>query len=222
MDRAVLELARAAGVNLAADYYTKPGHAQIAGRQTLGRLLRDVDSAVNTAHFWTGPTLVVRSKDWAASYDREPVTAVIDRWELRTAAGKALQYPDYSFAATALADLQIGRLSVHADEHGRRLWHQEVDLLSQNRHTLRGLASLTSSQVNRMRAQDGLLVKLLTIPQSRAWRAALRPLALYPREALSNVRIRLLDRDPIPSVTVVGLPTVGGLELVRELKLSKP
>jgi hypothetical protein len=229
MDRGLIEIARAAGVNLAADYYTKPGALDLQTRaHPLGDLLKQAETLHRMAHFWTGKSLIVRARDWPLAFDREPAAAVLDRWDRRKEEQKPLTLDDYVEAATRLTDAQIVTVSNHSDERAQRLHRFEVKPLAQLRHVLRGYAELNGLQRTAIAGPQGMAVASLSKEQSQSWGPVLRRLAVFPPEAVQRTRIRMImgriQPGPVatpdallPTFVMLGLPGAPLLDLVGDV-----
>ncbi len=220
-DRALLEIARAAGVNLAADAYTRGQPFPLVARdKPLQSLLADYETLYRGSHCWLGSALVMRSRDWPFRYDREPPAAVLDRWDA------ALKKPgdhhscdDYLAAAAGAQDRQIPGIRNHLDEHGESLHRESAYRLGRNRHVLRGWASLNAPQKQAAGGQRGVALASLGAPQQAAWRRALAPYELVLQGAdWSALRLRALPPasgdEVIPSFVLLGLPDISPVDLV--------
>lgn len=209
-DLALLSVARAAGISVAADYFTRAGFAPMPARETtLGEWLAELERRVPVVHFWMEDVLVVRSRDWAWRHDWEPEAGVLERLVTRQRAGGQWSLEDY-LAAAALEDEQIRTVRCHTDERGFPLFRTEADRLFQNRHVLRAFAGLTERQRARAARPEGLALRELTRAQWGAWSGLLRPFALLPAGAWPRVQVRLVEGDdpPVPGMELA-VPGLG-------------
>ncbi|MGV3720125.1 MAG: hypothetical protein ACO1SX_04370 [Actinomycetota bacterium] len=218
LDQALLELARASKVNLVADYYTKPGDIPVNGSgRSLAGWLGQVEKSHSLAHFWQGPTLVIRSRDWPRATDREPTASVTDHLDARQRKAGALGFDEYLYAANALRDSQLATLFNHADQHGRRLYQRDVPRLTRYRHVLRGFAALTDPQRRLLRSDAGLPVAALTPSQLERWRPALRRFSLFPPASFNHAGLKISSvpegSGPLPDFLLLGLPELPEVEL---------
>ncbi len=219
VDRGLMAIARATGVNLAADHYTKPGRLVLMKRQrTLKELLEDPEKQGKLAHFWIGSTLIVRASNWPFAYDREPPAGVADRWDDEVRRQGLISLDAYVEAARQMDDARIGTFFNHADERGNAIHAEPVRRLAWHRHVLRGYDVLTERQRRHARRPEGLPLATLSAAQKQTWRRALAPYELViARADLRRVSLRIMPpaspAQPIPLILVQGLPDVPPFEL---------
>ncbi len=219
-DRALLEIARAAGVNLAADAYTRgePYTLFVRG-QPLSKVLGDWKKPYRGSQFWLGSTLVMRSRDWPYRCGREPPAAIADRWDTSLKRQGVLSFADYLLAATAVRDRQIQGLWNHLDERGTAKHREAAYRLSRHRHVLRGWTRLTAAQKREVASARGLMLGKLTVQQKAAWQRAISPYELLTAGAAGSVlRLRTTPAESaeqaIPNFLLLGLPAMPPVDLV--------
>jgi hypothetical protein len=220
MDRALLEIARAAEVDLAAEDFTRLDHMSLyCHNRPLGEVLKDTERQLQLAHFWVGSTLVLRARDWPYAVDHEPLAGLIDLWEREEHDHGFLPLGDYLDAATALDDAQIAMLRNHRDERGMLRWPMEAVRLLRNRHMLRGFAALDGERREQMFSAEGLPLLEAAVAQPAAWQRVLLRFALFPRSALSAARVRAAPPESpdigVPTVYLTGIPGMEPVTLTR-------
>jgi hypothetical protein len=222
MDRALIEIARAAGISLAAEYYTEPGAFPLISSQLpLERVLRDAETLYHLVHFCVGGTLVVRCRDWRYRCDREPFGAIVDLLEEQKQHHGALSLDDYIAAASVLDDPRLPALRNHQDEHGSQLFLREAPRLAAYRNVLRGCAGLTPAERAALASEQGLALAALSPPELARWQRALRPfMLLLTPEAMRTARIRVTPSAPgyqgIPSFLLEGVPDLEPVPLASD------
>jgi hypothetical protein len=220
LDRALVEIARAARINVAVEYYTTPGAIPLlVKRGTLQDALRRTESHP-IVRFWSETVLVVRPRDWPFRYDREPKASLIDRWDDERNQDGAISLGAYLDAAGTTEDRRLSTLFGHADQQGQLLYRTEAVKLLRHRFVLRGYRSLSGPQRREAEQTAGLPLARLTSAGLAHWRPVLDRFPYLPTDALLHLRLRTVPSnsraDPLPRFYLLGIPGIDSLPLVTE------
>jgi hypothetical protein len=191
--QAAVALAKAAHVNLVADFFTlwhrltaSPKNAPL--RDTLNRF----NGAFRVRHRWQNGALLLRSWDWEERLESEPPAAVLDRVVAAYSSRLALSIAERAFVVSHLTDNQIGCLACWHNQMMRL--QEECQEMLPKRALYQFCASLSADQLKQMENSQ-LRVSAL----SRAQQAAL--VGLGGAEALNVRNARLfLEKQSGPAL----------------------